>query len=162
MEPGAGAAWLIAGTIAAFVSAFAAAAAAIFAGLALSSQTRAVDVSSYLEILRRLQDSERRLKDTASDRDQHVFALREYVNFLDGVAHLYNAGRFGRGAAALCWDALCNSIAALETIEEITNVLEDSFTSLETFEHLVAFRKKHKSKIEERKAIFRAMRAHNA
>jgi hypothetical protein len=162
MEPGAGAAWLIAGTIAVFVSAGAAATAAIFAGLALSSQTRAVDVSSYLEILRRLQDFERRLKDAASDRDQHVFALREYANFLDGMAHLHNAGRFGRGTAALCWDALCNSIAALEISEETTNVLEDSFTSRETFEHLVAFREKHKSKIEERKTIFRAVRRHDA
>jgi hypothetical protein len=113
-------------------------------------------------ILRRLQDFERRLKDATSDRDHHVFALREYANFLDGVAHLHNAGRFGRGTAALCWDALCNSIAALEISEETTNVLEDSITRRETFEHLAAFRKKHKSKVEERKTIFRAVRRHDA
>lgn len=151
-----------AGTIAALVSAGGAAAAALFAGLALSSQTRAVDVSSFLEILGRLQDFERRLKDAASDSDQHVFALREYANFLDGIAGLHNAGRLGRGTAALCWDALCNSIAALEISEETTKVLEKSFTSRETFEHLVAFRKKHQLKIEERKAIFREAMGNNA
>jgi hypothetical protein len=162
MESGAGAVWLIAGTIAAFISASAAAAGAIVASVALRSQTRAVDVTSYLEILQRLQEFERRLKDAASDRDQQVFALREYANFLEAVAHLHNAGRFGRDTAALCRDALCTAIAALEISEEAMSVLGDSFTSRETFEHLVAFRKKHKSKIEERKASFQAMRMHNA
>ena len=162
MESGAGAAWLIAGAIAAFISASAAATGAIVASVALRSQTRAVDVSSYLEILQRLQEFERRLKDAASDREQYVFALREYANFLEGVAHLHNAGRFGRGTAALCRDALCSAIAALEISQETMSILEASFTSRETFEHLVAFRKKHKSRIEERKASFRARRVHNA
>lgn len=155
MESGAGTGWQIAATIAAFLSAAA-------AFLALRSSTRAVDVSSYLEILQRLQAFERRLKDAASDRDEHVFALREYVNFLDGVSHLHNAGRFGRGTAALCRDALRNAIAALEISEEVMDVLEESITSRETFKHLEDFRKKHRSEIEERKTIFRAMGGHNA
>lgn len=57
MEAGVDITWLIAGTIAAFVSACAAAASAIFSALALRSQARAIDVSSYLEILEHLQKS---------------------------------------------------------------------------------------------------------
>ncbi|MGH6899847.1 MAG: hypothetical protein ACREJ5_25395 [Geminicoccaceae bacterium] len=154
MEAGAGVTWLIAGTIAAFVSASAAAASAICSALALRSQARAVDVSSYLEILERLQQFERRLKASDSVSEERVFARREYLNFLEGLAHLYIDARFGRGTVNLCRDALCNSLAAIEINTEMMEILEDSITSSETFEYLGEFRRKHRDIIEKRKVIF--------
>ncbi len=73
------------------------------------------------------------------------------------MAHLYNAGRFGSRTATLCRDALCSSIAALEINCEVMDVLGDSITSLETFEHLERFEKRHKTRIEGKKAIYRAI-----
>ena len=67
MGTGAGVAWLVAGTIATCISAIAAAASALFSARALQSQTRAVDVSSYLEIFERNQQMERRLRASASN-----------------------------------------------------------------------------------------------
>jgi hypothetical protein len=83
METDAGIAWLIAGTIAAFVSASAAAGSAVCSALALRSQARAFDVSSYLEILEQLQEFERRLNASALVSEEWLFARREYVNFLN-------------------------------------------------------------------------------
>ena len=54
MEAGVGINWLLAGTIAAFVSATAAAASAVCSAIALRSQARAVDVSSYLARISRM------------------------------------------------------------------------------------------------------------
>ena len=147
METDAGIAWLIAGTIAAFVSASAAAGSAVCSALALRSQARAVDVSSYLEILEQLQEFERRLNASALVSEEWLFARREYVNFLEGLAHLYIDGRFGSGTANLCRDALCNSIAAIEINREMMEILEDSITSSETFEYLGKFRSKHRTSL---------------
>jgi hypothetical protein len=88
MEAGTGVTLLIAGTIAAVVSASAAAASVVWSGLALRSQARAVDVSSYLEVLERLQRFERLLRASTSVGEERVFARREYLNFLEGLAHL--------------------------------------------------------------------------
>jgi hypothetical protein len=162
MEPGAYITWLIAGTIAACVSAFAAAASAVFSARALRSQTRAVDVSSYLDILERLQQFERRLKASGSGGEEWLFARREYLNFLEGLAHLYIDGRFGSGTNDLCRDTLSNSIAAIEINREMMVILEDSVTSPETFEYLGKFRKKHRDLIEKRKAIYREAAAKGA
>ncbi len=156
MEADASVSWLIAGTIAAVVSASAAAASAVWSGLALRSQARAVDVSSYLEVLERLQRFERVLRASASLGEEHVFARREYLNFIEGLAHLYMKGGFGNGTANLCMDALCNSIAAVEINAEIMEILENSLTSPETFEYLGKFRKKYRDVIERRKIMFRA------
>jgi hypothetical protein len=155
MDAGAGVTWFIAGTLAAFVSACAAAASAIWSGLALRSQARAVDVSSYLEILERLQQFERRLKASSSASEECVFARREYLNFLEGLAHLYIHRRFGSGTNDLCRDALSNSVAAIEINTEMMMILEDSITSPETFKYLGKFRRKHRDIIEKRKVIFR-------
>jgi hypothetical protein len=155
MEAAPGVTWLIVGTVAA-------AASAVCSALALRSQARAVDVSSYLEILDRLQQFERRLEASASGTEQSVFARREYVNFLEGLAHLYMAGRFGSGTASLCRDALSNSVAAIEINTEMMQILEDSITSPETFEYLGKFRRKHRDVIEKRKAIFGGTRASGA
>jgi hypothetical protein len=154
MEAGVGITWLIAGTIATSLSACAAAASAICSVFALRSQARAIDVSSYLQILEQLQQFERRLTASASVGEDWVFARREYVNFLEGLAHLYIKGRFGSGTADLCRDALSNSIAAIELNRDMMSILENSYSSPETFEYLGEFRKKHRDIIEVRKTIF--------
>jgi hypothetical protein len=162
METGAGVTWLVAGTIAAFVSALAAAASAIFSAAALRSQTRAVDVASYIEILKRHQQFERKLKASASVSEEWIFTRREYHNFLEGLAHLYIKRRFGSKTADLCRDSLANSMAAIEIYTEIMGVLADSVTSPEAFEYLAKFRKKHRRLIEERKAIFSEIQRQDA
>ena len=72
-----------------------AAASALWSALALRSQARAVDVSSYLEIFKRNQQFERRLKASISSGEEWLFSRREYLNFLEGLAHLYIDRRFG-------------------------------------------------------------------
>jgi hypothetical protein len=105
-------------------------------------------------MLDRLQQFERRLAGSALITEERVFARREYVNFLEGLAHLYMDGRFGNWTADLCRDALCNSIAAIEINRDMMELVEGSVTSPETFEYLRKFRNKHRDIIEKRKLIF--------
>jgi hypothetical protein len=84
---------------------------------------------------------------------------REYLNFLECVAHLYIDGRFGSGTANLCRDTLSNSIAAIEIDEDMRGLFKDSVTSIDTFVYLAKFRRKHRPIIEQRKAIFREVAA---
>lgn len=147
--------WVIATAIATLGTAMAAATSAVVAAYALRSQARALDVSSYLTILERLQRFERRIQDFGSDENERTFTLREYANFLEGVAHLYNKGRFGSRTADHCRDALANSVAAIEINSDVMEILARSITSLETFEHLGAFKKKYKDLVDQRKDVFR-------
>jgi hypothetical protein len=122
---------------------------ALFAGISLRSDAKSRDVSSYLDILSRFQESERKI-DQASDRQQIHFIIKEHINFLEGIACLCNKKKFGSATKELCHDALVNHLAVFENNDITRELLENSVTNSETYEYLLKFYQKNRQSIKDR------------
>jgi len=140
--------WHALSAIGAAGAALVAAVSAAFAGISLRSDARARDVSSYLDILIRFQESERKINE-ASEEDIE-FAIREHFNFLEGISYLCNKSMFGRATYELSNDTLINHIAVFEKNDYARNLLEGSVTSENTYECLLGFYKNNRNEIKSR------------
>lgn len=144
----------VASAIAAGVSAVAASIGLILSFFGFRAQARALDAASYLSILERFQENERKLAATDWDDDQRSFIIREHFNFLEGVTHLYNTGRLPGKTREMCKDILINHIAALHTSKEAVFLFEMSVTNVDTYAEIGKFLRENKAEIEARVAIF--------
>lgn len=112
------------------------------------NEARAVDFDSCLDVVTKLADAQRRVRDAAPGSPARDFEFRELLNLMEALAHLENTKRTSPSTREVTQDFLIETYAFLRSQPGLRPFLEASLTSDKTFAGLLRFAEKHKTRIE--------------
>ena len=146
--------WSALGSVGAAVFA---AASAFLSYRAATADAKSADFDNCLEIVAKLAEHERLVRDATSD-DLKLSEIRALINFMEALAHLYNANKITPSTREFVKHYLIEAWAFLRCEQMPGSALLDSLTSPTTYAELGKFAEKHKKEIEEQTAIYLAQK----
>ena len=139
-------------TDATFWTAVAAIAAAVSAALTLfiakanlaaaKTDARSSDFDSCLDVVTKLADAQRRVRDTGNDPDRE-FEFRELLNLMEALALLENDDRIASSTRKVTKHFLLETYTYLQSQPHLVTFLQASITGNETFAELHKFAQRH-------------------
>jgi len=112
------------------------------------NEARASDFDSCLDVVTKLADAQRRVRDAAPGSAERDFEFRELLNLMEALAHLENTKRTGPSTREVTENFLVETYAYLRSQAGLRPFLEASLTSDKTFSGLVKFADRHLTRIE--------------
>ena len=133
------------------IASAAAVAALGFVGWQIKLARKAADFSTLKNFLRDVKEYQDALLSAAPERKDAAFV--EFMNFLEIYALALDQKLVPKVSRKLIAQTLCESLACIWNAPKFHPLIENAYTSPETFEKLIDFAKKNESKIEELKTF---------
>jgi hypothetical protein len=109
---------------------------------------KASDFTSCLDVVTRLADAQRRVRDARDNEDVRQFELRELLNLMEALALLENGNRITPSTRKFTGHFLEEAWAYIRSEPSLRPLLENSITGDETFLELSKFAERRAGKIE--------------
>ena len=113
-----------------------------FTACAFRLQARAMDFSSYLDLMTRFSDAWRRFRD-AKEGSERDYEFRELLNLIEASCHLWRRSVFGRASNEMMKDYLKENISAIADDDYGKRHLREAVSGSGTFSEIKLFSRKH-------------------
>jgi hypothetical protein len=138
--------WPAVAATASAISAFLSFCALLVTGRIAAKQSKVLEFSNAIDLVKQLGEAERRVK-LADDKDKES-TFRDLLNLLETLSMLYLRNRITKAARNYTEKYLIEAIAWIEVDHTMLEMIERSFTGMDTFADLAKFRRRHRKEVD--------------